>query len=154
MEHRSLGLLQHNFSVGVREESQWGTTVGVAATMARSKTTCFSTFNPSYVGKITYSVSQHLLQNRGSLVNLRQVYQSQNNEKISQSQFEIQLTNLLVTAQKAYWDLVFCEGDLKVKQASLDLAKQTLEENQQKVEIGTMARIDVMQTKLDVAQRE
>jgi outer membrane protein TolC len=122
--------------------------------MARSKTNnAFSTFNPSYVGKITYSVSQHLLQNRGSIVNLRQIYEAQNSEKISEAQFEIQLTNLLVTAQKAYWDLVFSEGDLQVKQASLKLAKQTLEENKQKVEIGTMAKIDVVQTQLDVAQR-
>ena len=150
----SLGLLQNNFSIAYAKNLRWGTTIGVATTMARSKTNnAFSTFNPAYVGKITYSVSQHLLQNRGSLINLRQVYQSQNNEKISDAQFEIQLTSLLVTAQKAYWDLVFSEKDLAVKQASLELAKQTLEENQQKVEIGTMARIDVVQTKLDVAQR-
>ena len=150
----NLGLLQNNFSISYAKNFKWGTTVGVATTMARSKTNnAFSTFNPSYVGKITYSVSQHLLQNRGSLINLRQVYQSENNEKISESQFEVQLTNLLVTAQKAYWDLVFSEKDLQVKQASLNLAKQTLEENKQKVEIGTMAKIDVVQTQLDVAQR-
>jgi outer membrane protein len=150
----NLSQLQHNFSAAYAKTFGAGTTVGVAATMVRlSSNSSLSTFNPSYVGKITYSVSQHFLQNRGSQINLRQVYQSQNNEKISQSQFEVQLTNLLVTAQKSYWDLVFSEGDLKVKQASLDLAKQTLDENQQKVDIGTMAKIDVIQTRLDVAQR-
>ena len=150
----SLGLLQNNFSVSYAKNLKWGTTVGVATTMARSKSNnAFSTFNPSYVGKITYSISQHLMRDRGSIVNLRQVYQAQNSEKISESQFEIQLTNLLVTAQKAYWDLVFSERDLQVKQASLELAKKTLEENKQKVDIGTMARIDVVQTQLDVAQR-
>jgi outer membrane protein TolC len=150
----SLGLLQNNFSVAYAKNLKWGTTIGVATTMARSKTNnSFSTFNPAYVGKITYSVSQHLLQNRGSLINLRQVYQAENNEKMSDAQFEVQLSTLLVTAQKAYWDLVFAEKDLTVKQGSLTLAKQTLEENKQKVEIGTMARIDVVQTQLDVAQR-
>jgi len=150
----SLGLLQNNFSVSYAKNLKWGTTVGIATTMARSKTNNqFSTFNPAYVGKITYSASQHLLQNRGTLINLRQVYQAENNEKISESQFEIQLTTLLVTAQKAYWDLVFSEKDLAVKKASLDLAKKTLEENKQKVEIGTMARIELTQTQLDVAQR-
>jgi outer membrane protein len=150
----SLGLLQNNFSVSYAKNLKWGTTIGVATTMARSKTNnAFSTFNPAYVGKITYSVSQHLLQNRGSLITLRQVYQSENNEKISDAQFEVQLSNLLVTAQKAYWDLVFAEKDLAVKQGSLNLAKQTLEENKQKVEIGTMARIDLTQTELDVANR-
>src|SRR5204863_2998314 len=113
----------------------------------------FNTFNPAYTGRVTYSVSQHLLQNRGRDVTLRQINQALNNEKISETQFEIQLTSLLATAQKAYWDLVYSEGDLKVKQASLKLAKKTLEENKQKVEIGTMARIDVIQTQLDVAQR-
>ena len=150
----SLGLLQNNFSISYAKNLKWGTTIGVGTTMARSKTNnAFSTFNPAYVGKITYSVTQPLLQNRGSLINLRQVYQAQNNEKISDAQFEIQLTNLLVTAQKAYWDLVFSEKDLAVKQGSLELAKKTLEENKQKVEIGTMARIEVVQTQLDVAQR-
>jgi outer membrane protein TolC len=150
----SLGLLQNNFSVGYAKNLKWGTTIGIATTMARSKTNnSYSTFNPAYVGKITYSVSQHLLQNRGSLINLRQVYQSENNERISEAQFEIQMTALLVTAQKAYWDLVMAEKDLAVKQGSVDLAKQTLEENKQKVEIGTMAKIDVVQTQLDVAQR-
>ncbi|HET9132530.1 MAG TPA: TolC family protein, partial [Terriglobia bacterium] len=68
-------------------------------------------------------------------------------------QFESQLSTLLVTAQNAYWDLVFSEKDLAVKQASLELAKQTLEENKQKVEIGTMARVDILQTQQDVANR-
>jgi outer membrane protein TolC len=150
----SLGLLQNNFSVSYAKNLRWGTTIGVATTMARSKTNnAFSTFNPAYVGKITYSISQHLLQNRGSLVTLRSVYENENSEKISDAQFEMQLSALTVTAQKAYWDLVFAEKDLDVKQASLELAKQTLEENKQKVEIGTMAKVDVIQTQLDVAQR-
>jgi outer membrane protein len=150
----SLGLLQNNFSVAYAKNLKWGTTIGIATTMARSKTNnAFSTFNPAYVGKITYSVSQHLLQNRGSLITLRSVYQGKNNEQISDAQFEAQLSALLMTAQNAYWDLVFSEKDLAVKQASLELAKQTLEENKQKVEIGTMAKVDVIQTQLDVANR-
>jgi outer membrane protein TolC len=150
----SLSQLQHNFSASYARNLAAGTTIGVTATMARvSSNSVLSTFNPSYTGRMTYSISQHLLQNRGRTVNMRQIFESENNEKISESQFEIQLTNILVTAQKAYWDLVFSEGDLKVKQASLELAQQTLEENKQKVEIGTMANIDLIQTQLDVAQR-
>src|SRR5262249_30988243 len=56
-------------------------------------------------------------------------------------------------AQKAYWDLVFAGQDLGVKQRSLELAQQTLEENKMKVEIGTLAPIDVVQTQADVAAR-
>jgi hypothetical protein len=50
----SLGLLQNNFSVSYAKNLKWGTTIGVATTMARSKTNNqYSTFNPAYVGKIT-----------------------------------------------------------------------------------------------------
>ncbi len=150
----SLSQLQHNFSASLTKNLAAGTTLGVTATMARaSSNSILSTFNPSYSGRITYSVSQHLLQSRGRDINLRQIYQAENNEKLSEIQFEIQLTTLFTQAEKAYWDLVFSEGDLKVKQESLDLANKTLDENNQKVEIGTLAQIDVIQTKLDVAQR-
>ncbi|PYT07096.1 MAG: hypothetical protein DMF60_07805 [Acidobacteria bacterium] len=100
-----------------------------------------------------YTVGQHLLRDRGRLPNTRQIIIGQNNEKISEIAFEIQLTNLLVQAQKSYWDLVFAGQDLGVKQRSLDLAQRTLEENKMKVEIGTLAPIDVIQTQADVASR-
>src|SRR5438034_11836479 len=102
---------------------------------------------------ITYTVRQHSLRDRGSEINKRQITVGQNNEKISESQFEMQVTNLVVQAQKSYWDLVFAREDLKVKQRSLDLADRTLAENQTKVEIGTMARIDVVQTRTEQAAR-
>ena len=150
----SLSQLQHNFSASISKNLAAGTTVGVTATMARSSSnSVLSTFNPSYSGRITYSISQHLLQNRGRDINLRQIDQAENSEKMAEIQFEIQLTSLLAQAQKSYWDLVFSEGDLAVKKESLDLANKTLDENNQKVEIGTLAKIDVVQTKLDVAQR-
>ena len=150
----SLSTLQHNFSTSYTRSLATGTTLGVTATMARtSSNNSFSTFNPSYSGRVTYSASQHLLQNWGRDVNMRQIRQAETNEKISQTAFEIQLTSLLVTAQKAYWDLVYSEGDLKVKQDSLELARRTQTENEQKVEIGTMAKIDVTLSQLDVATR-
>jgi outer membrane protein TolC len=72
---------------------------------------------------------------------------------MSEIAFEIQLANLLALAQKSYWDLVFAGQDLGVKQRSLELAQQTLTENKMKVEIGTLAPIDVIQTEADVASR-
>src|SRR5207253_2563336 len=86
--------------------------------------------------------------------NTRQILQAQNTEKISETQFEIQLTTLIATAQKAYWDLVYAGEDLDVKHRSLELANQTLEENKLRVDIGTLAPIDVVQTQADVASQK
>ncbi len=129
-----------------------GTSVNVDLTMNRLLTNSNnSIFNPSYTGKVTYTVGQHLLQNRGRVINLRQVLQGQNTEKISEATFELQLTALIVQAQKSYWDLVFAGQDQNIKQRSLELAQQTFDENKTRVEVGTLAKIDLVQTESEIA---
>src|SRR5215471_12031228 len=146
--------LRGGYAVGFSQLLPTGTSLAVDASVNRlSSTSNLNTFNPSYVGVISYSVGQHLMRDRGRLPNTRQIITGHNNERISETAFEIQLTNLLVQAQKSYWDLVFAGQDLNVKQRSLDLAQQTLDENKMKVEIGTLAPIDVVQTQADVAAR-
>src|SRR5215471_13940265 len=62
----ALSQLLHQYSIGYGQTLQNGTQVGVAFNMNRSSSNNpFSTFNPSYSGNITYSVSQPLLQNYG-----------------------------------------------------------------------------------------
>jgi outer membrane protein TolC len=146
--------LRGNYAVSFSQLLPTGTSLAVDATMNRtSSTSNLNTFNPSYIGQLTYTVGQHLLRDRGHLPNTRQIIIGQNNEKISETAFEIQLTSLLMQAQKSYWDLVFAGQDLEVKQRSLELAQRTLDENKMKVEIGTLAPVDVLQTEADVASR-
>jgi outer membrane protein len=149
-----LSRLNHQFGVNFAQTLAYGTSLTVDATMNRSASNSFtSTYNPSYQGTIRYTVGQHLLRDRGTFVNTRSIIVGQNNEKISAIQFETQITTLIAQAQKSYWDLVFAAEDLKVKQRSLDIAQQTLSENQQKVDIGTLAPIEVKQTESEVANR-
>ena len=150
----TLSNLRHQFALNFTQPLKWGTTVAVDATMNRqSNNSIVNTFNPSYTSLVRYSVTQHLLRDRGKMINTRQIIVGQNNEKLSAIQFETQITNLIVTAQKTYWDLVFAGEDLKVKQRSLELAQQTLGENQTKVQIGTLAPIEVKLTESEVANR-
>jgi outer membrane protein len=150
----SLSNLRHQFGANFSQQLPWGTSVTIDATMNRqSNNSVVNTFNPSYTGTIRYTVGQHLLRDRGRRITMRQIIAGQNNEKISEIQFETQITNLVVQAQKTYWDLVFSAEDLKVKQKSLDIAQQTLSENRTKVEIGTLAPIEVKQTEFEVANR-
>ena len=146
--------LRGDYSVGFTQLLPTGTSLSVDATMARvSSNSNLNTYNPAYTGQIVYAVGQHLLRDRGRVSTMRQILIGRNNEKISETQFEIQITNLLAQAQRTYWDLVFAGEDLKVKQRSLDLAQRTLDENKMKVEIGTLAPIDVVQTQSEVASR-
>ncbi|MBI2150225.1 MAG: TolC family protein [Acidobacteria bacterium] len=102
---------------------------------------------------MTYSFNQHLLRDFGRTNNTRQIRIAQNNVKISETQFERQLIDLVAQAQRIYWDLVFSAEDIKVKQRSMDLAQKTLSDNQIQVQIGTLAPIDVVQAESEVANR-
>jgi outer membrane protein TolC len=110
-----------------------------------------SVFNPSYTSRATFTVGQHLLQNRGRIVNMRQILEGQNTEKSSEAAFELQLTTLIVQAQKSYWSLVFAAQNLDVMQHQLERAQTLLDQNRQKVEIGTLAPADLFPTQGQVA---
>jgi outer membrane protein TolC len=55
--------------------------------------------------------------------------------------------------RNAYWDYVFAVQSVEVSRQSLNLAEELLRNNQTKVEIGTMAPIDVVQAQSQVAQQ-
>jgi outer membrane protein len=140
------------FDASVSQQLATGTSFTVDMNMNRLLTNSNnSVFNPAYTSRVVYTVGQHLLQNRGRIINLRQVLEGQNTEKISEAGFEMQLTALIVQAQKSYWDLVFAAQDLDVKHRSLDLAERTLSDNRQKVDIGTLAPVDLVPTQAQVA---
>ena len=150
----SLSTLGGAYSLGFSQALDTGTTLGVDFVMNRnSSNSAFNTFNPSYTGLLRYSFSQHLLKDYGRANNRRQIRVAQNNQKISETQFERQLIDLVAQAQRAYWDLVFAAEDIKVKQRSMDLAQKTLSDNEIQVRIGTLAPIDVVQAESEVANR-
>src|SRR3989454_9996796 len=114
----------------------------------------FDTFNPSYFGTITYSISQPLLRNYGRGVNGRQIRIARNNVTVSEIDFELEMIDLVTAAQNLYWDLVYQREDIKVRKQSLELAEKTFAANKRQVDIGTMAGIEVLQAESEVAQRQ
>ena len=66
--------LRHQFALNFSQQLPWGTSIAVDATMNRtSSNSVNSTFNPSFTSSIRYSVGQHLLRDRGKLINTRQI---------------------------------------------------------------------------------
>jgi len=147
--------LSDSYLASFTQNLQSGTNLAVNFSLNRSSTnTKFATYNPSWTGSIQYSFLQHLARDFGRKANARPIRIAKNNQDISQVQFEQQVINLVVQAQKAYWDLVFNAEDIKVKQRSMNLAQKTLSDNQVQVNIGTMAPIDLVQAESEVASRQ
>lgn len=150
----SVSQLSHSYSVGFGQTLKTGADVAVDFSVNRNSTSAgVETYNPSWFGVMRYSYTQRILNGFGRSVNTRGIRIAQNNKTISEVQFERQVIDLVTSAQKTYWDLAFTTDNLKVKQASLELAQKTLGDNQKQVDAGVMARIDLIQAELQVATR-
>ncbi|MEW6410235.1 MAG: TolC family protein, partial [Nitrospirota bacterium] len=110
--------------------------------------------NPYYKSDIRLSITQPLLKNLGRDVNLSRIIISKNNESISENQLRSRIINVISDVQRAYWDLFLAREELDVRRLSLRLAKDLLDRNRAKVEVGILAPIEVIQAEAGVASRE
>jgi outer membrane protein TolC len=144
----------NDIAVGYSQTLKTGADIAVDFTLNRFSTNnTFTSFSPLWVGRINYSFTQRVLNGYGRNINTRAIRIAQNNKSISEVEFERMVIDLVTQAQKSYWDLVFTAEDLKVKEDSLRLAEKTLSDNQRQVDVGTLARIDLIQSETQVATR-
>jgi outer membrane protein TolC len=122
--------------------------------MRSGSNTPFVLYNPRYTPVLTLQVTQSLLKGRGTEISKRNIYIAQNNNKISRHQFALRVMEILSNVHQLYFNLIFTIEDLKVKQGSLKLAQDQLEITRTKVEVGTLAPIEIAQAEAAVARRE
>ena len=114
----------------------------------------FANFTPQTGSNLTFNFTQPLLRNFGIDSTRQQLQVSRKNREISDVQVREAVATTTRSVKNAYWDLVFALSSLEVQRLSLDLAQRSLKENRARVEIGTMAPIDIVQAEAEVAQRE
>lgn len=121
-----------------------------SATRARTNSP-FSSLNPSITTIWSISATQHLLQGFGNISRGRFLRVARNSYDISVENFSTGVINIINSVLNTYWNLVFNQEDIKVKEASLKLAQVTLEQAQIQEQVGTMAPLDVLQAQAQVA---
>ena len=114
----------------------------------------FSTYNPYHRPVLRFQFTQPLWKNFGVENTKYNITIAQNSSEMSDKQFRAQLMTILAEVQRIYWELVFRIQDLEVNRQSLKLAQDQLEMNRIKVEVGTMAPIEITQAEAAVASRE
>ncbi|MBZ5497625.1 MAG: TolC family protein [Acidobacteriia bacterium] len=111
----------------------------------------FSSLNPSIASVWSIGATQHLLQGFGNISRARFLRVARNNYDISVENFSAGVINIVNNVLNTYWNLVFNDEDIKVKEASLKLAQLTLEQTQIQEQVGTMAPLDVLQAQAQAA---
>jgi outer membrane protein len=114
----------------------------------------FATFNPSYNSTLNASVSQPLLKNFRFDAPRTQLRIAKINRDISDVQFHQTIVNTVAAVKYYYYDLIYALDNLGAAQKSLALAQQLLDENEIRVKVGTMAPLDVVSARAEVAARE
>lgn len=141
--------------VGVQQTLPWGGAYNANWNNSRFTTTnLFSSFSPQLNSNVNLQYTQPLLRNFSIDAIRQQLENSKKTRELSDIQLQSVVTQTLRNVRNAYWDLAYTIANLKAQQQSLALSQQSLRDNQKRVEIGTMAPIDIVQAQAEVASNE
>jgi outer membrane protein TolC len=143
------------YNVGATQALPWGGGSVAAGWLNRKvdSTSTFNTFNPQYNSSLQLAFVQPLWRNLTTDATRTQLRVTRINRDISEIQLRATITTTLANVRNAYWDYVFAVESLDVAQRSLALAEKLLEDNKIRVEVGTMAPLDVVQAEAEAATR-
>jgi outer membrane protein TolC len=141
---------------GIQQFVPWGGgryTLGIDAARATTNNPNNS-FNPQLDSNLAASYTQPLLRNFTIDTSRQNLLQSQKTLEIADVQLRQTLTQTSVRVRNAYFNLINAIGQLEVAQKSLELNTTSLKNNEKRVELGTMAPIDIVQAQAEVARTE
>ena len=113
----------------------------------------FSGFQSEYRGGLGFSISQPLLRDGGTGAALAALRIAEKGRRISELEWRRFLMAMILTVSDAYWDLVFASRTLELETEFLHLAETLHRENEKRFEAGTLAAVEVIQSRAGVAAR-
>jgi outer membrane protein TolC len=142
-------------NVGVDQLLPWGANYSVTWDNNRLDTNNqFYTFNPRLRSGLGLFYEQPLLRNFGTDTTRTQLVVAKRNREISDEQLRSTVVNTVRSVKNAFWELAYNIHNLDAQKESLELARQTLKDNQTRVKVGTMAPIDIVEAEAEVARNE
>jgi outer membrane protein len=140
---------------GLSQQLPWyGGRYDVRWSASRGETTAFTSFNPRLRSQLLVQFTQPLVRDFRIDGGRRQVWTSENLRAIADLGLRQTLVATTRSVRHAYWDLVSAIAAHRVAQQSLDLAREALRNNRTRVEVGTMAPIDIVEAEAEVARNE
>ncbi len=145
------------YNSGLTQNVMWGGG-NMALTFNNAKVVSpndrLASFDPQFNSSYLFSYTQPLL--RGFRID--QTRQQMQTTLINRDNADLNLkartTNTLAGVRSAYWDYVFSIQAVDVAKQSMALASKLLSDNKIRVEVGTMAPMDVVQAEAEEATRQ
>jgi len=151
------------FTAGLSKPFEWGGTLSATYNPTYSNTSgtyiyggttyAYGTTDP-YTGTFSATYTQSLLKGFGREVTAANLIVAQKGTLIADYAYQKTIIDLVASTESAYWDVVYAQRNLDNKKQALALAEKQLKENKIRVEVGTLAPIEVTSAEATVALRE
>ncbi|MDA2930856.1 TolC family protein [Acidobacteria bacterium AH-259-O06] len=143
-----------SYASSYRQNFSTGTSLELNFSGIRNRSTSFfSSLVPAINTSFEFLFRQNLLEGFGRIGPDYEIEISRNNLDISEQEFKRRAHEIILQVLDRYWDLQFALQDIKVKDKSLQLAATVLEHNKARYEVGTAARLEVIQAEAEAASR-
>jgi outer membrane protein len=144
-----------SFSANVSQLTPFGGTVQLGLTGTRETTNnTFADVNPAYNTGATLSFNQPLLRNFGMLPTNWLIRIAKNSRDSGYQSLVRSVQSTVNSVEQAYWDLVYAISNLEVKRESLRIAQDLNRITRIKIDVGSLAPIDITQTEVGIATAE
>ncbi len=141
-------------SVTVSKLVETGATVTVAGNTQRQEQDRIGVFNPQYDSDVSLRVVQPLLRGAGTGVNRATRRRALIGVDRSDETFKSRALDTVQGAELAFYDLAYAVRNLDVQLSGLATAEKFLQENEARQRAGLATELDVMQSRVGVANRK
>jgi len=146
----------NSFSSSLDGSTPWGMTYGLSGNVSKTYNSSFpvslTNIFQSSGGSVQLSVTQPLLKNFWIDSTRLTIRVAKNRLKYSEQGLREQIITSVTAVANAYYELIYAQDDVKVQQEALDLAQTQLDQDKQRLQIGTLAQLSVQQDESQVAQ--
>ncbi|CAN5790811.1 TolC family protein [soil metagenome] len=109
--------------------------------------------NPAFTSNFQAQYTQPLMRNFRTDQTRSSLLITRLQQQITDLNLRSTLTITEASVRNAYWDLVFAIENVEAARRSLELSTKLVQDNRSRVEIGTMAPIDIVQAQAEEAMR-
>jgi len=109
--------------------------------------------NPAFTSNFQAQYTQPLMRNFRTDQTRSSLLITRLQQQIADLNLRSTLTITEASVRNAYWDLVFAIENVEAARRSLELSTKLVQDNRSRVEIGTMAPIDIVQAQAEEATR-
>ena len=147
---------QQTFNLGLSQLFASGGSVTFGFDNQRQQTNILflDLVDTAFDSSATFSLLQPLLRGLGRLATERTILLARASSDISAEFFEQQVAFTIQLVENAYWGLVEAREQLKVAEESLGLARELHDMNRIRVDVGTLAPLEMVQSEVGIATRE